>query len=74
MVGWICVWFAHEPLALLDGLEEEALAALPGGTGPGALTGANDTTGASRERRLQGPRHHDGDRGFFVSPEPGGSC
>ena len=24
-------------------------------------------TGASRERRLQGPRHHDGDRGFFVS-------
>ena len=57
----------HEPPHLLGRVQEEALAALPGGTGPGALT-ARPTrrTGASRERRLQGPRHHDGDRGFFV--------
>ena len=53
---------------LLRGIEEEALAALPGGTGPGALTARpRRRTGASRERRLQGPRHHDGDRGFLLS-------
>ena len=58
----------HEPPHLLGRVQEEALAALPGGTGPGALAGAFDRrSGASRERRLQGPRHHDGDRGFFVS-------
>ena len=33
---------AHEPPSLLERLEEEALAALPGGTGPGALNGASD--------------------------------
>ena len=34
----------HEPPHLLGRVQEEALAALPGGTGPGALDGAFDTT------------------------------
>ena len=50
MKSGICVWFSHAPPHLLRGVEEEALAALPGGTGPGALDGASDTT----NRGLQG--------------------
>jgi hypothetical protein len=50
--------YAHEPPHLLRRVEEEALAALPGGTGPGALTGAFDRTNRGLQgRRLQGPRH-----------------
>ena len=41
---------AYEPPNLLGRVQEEALAALPGGTGPGALDGASDTT----NRGLQG--------------------
>ena len=52
----VCVWFAHEPLAALDGFEAEALAALPGGTGPGALTGAFGRT-------TTGPPGNGGSRG-----------
>src|SRR3990172_4222181 len=49
---------SDEPPTHLLRLEEEALAALPGGTGPGALDGASGKrrTGASRERRLRAPR------------------
>ena len=70
--NWIYAYgSACEPPLLLRGVEEEALAALPGGTGPGALTARpRRRTGASRERRLQGPRHHDGDRGFSLPSEP----
>ena len=56
-IGVYAYGSAYEPPHLLRRVEEEALAALPGGTGPGALTARRRRTGASRERRLQGPRH-----------------
>jgi hypothetical protein len=61
-------WYADEPPPLLRRVEEEDSAALPGGTGPGALTGAFiGTKPGLQGRRLQGPRHRIGDRGIFVS-------
>jgi hypothetical protein len=55
MNGPLYASYAYEPPPLLDRVEEEAPAALPGGTGPGALTGAFDrTTGASRDGGSRG--------------------
>jgi hypothetical protein len=51
-------YFRHAHNRRLRRFEAEALAALPGGTGPGALTARTATTERSlRARRLQGPRH-----------------
>jgi hypothetical protein len=55
MNRWEHAWYAYEPPRLLRRVEEEAPAALPGGTGPGALTGAFvRTTGASRDGGSRG--------------------
>src|SRR3954447_2340550 len=59
----------YEPPPLHDRVEEEALAALPGGTGPGALNGAStDDPGPPGNGGSRGRDTTNGVRGFFVSP------
>jgi hypothetical protein len=60
--------FHYAPSILLRRLEEEALAALPGGTGPGALTARTATKRASGTGGSRGRGHQAGDRGLSIPP------